>query len=206
MQLGFATWTGEKMVFFICLLIFSRIRIEALFPFSFWLQVADIWEGKISAWKAHLPWKMRMSQHRTKCCRIMFFITSGKTVWKLDRLCKSGELSLQHWGDAEGVCRYCNSPHAGTNFEELFLIATKICKYITQFILGPVLRDFYNLLFSAWYETIVLFSPCSIQSTEVLAMSNTKTHIYFEQLASLNLSSFKRPGLVHLLSKRKGQR
>lgn len=104
--------------------------------------------GKISVWKAHLPWKMRMSHHRTKCCRIIFFITSGKTVWKLDRLCKNGELSPQHWGAAERVCRYCcNLPHVGTNSEELILTVIKICKHITQLILGPVLRDFYSLIF-----------------------------------------------------------
>lgn len=147
MQLRFATWTGKNGIFHLPFNLFSHSYRGSLPIFSLAAGCRHL-RGEISVWKAHLPWKMRMSQHHTKCCRIIFFITSGKTVWKLDRLCKNGELSPQHWGAAERVCHCCcNLPHVGTNSEELILTVIKICKHIAQLILGPVLRNFYSLPF-----------------------------------------------------------
>lgn len=37
----------KKLVFFICLLIFSSLRIEAIFPFYLWLPVVDMREGEL---------------------------------------------------------------------------------------------------------------------------------------------------------------
>lgn len=57
----------KKLVFFICLLIFSSLCIEAIFPFSLWLQVADIWEGELVYGKCtyHEKWAQARTAQNT---------------------------------------------------------------------------------------------------------------------------------------------
>lgn len=85
----------KKLVFFICLLIFSSLRIEAIFPFYLWLPVVDMREGELVYGKCshHEKWGWTRTAERAA---VTDFIASAKTVWQSGTLCKAGGLSQQH--------------------------------------------------------------------------------------------------------------
>lgn len=91
----------KNLISFICVLIFSTLHIGVvlLFLLGYRLWIVDTWKKKISKnWEqggiTYLPWKMRTSQHNTKCCNVTFVhIAVLGTAWNLDALHNSSDLN-----------------------------------------------------------------------------------------------------------------